>query len=355
MNVGDIFNSNKPELTQDKRYNVGQISEKTGLQKQSDGSWAPPKLSERRMAEKTHQGVLNTLSKMSDDNPVVKAAKKEIEQKALEKMMSEQKGDPRSQEEKDAYARMNGSANAEEMEKSRQEALEFEQRWRRGEIDEHGNELKKADTEPEEKRHHVSVRNTSVSPNNMYDKISGNFYNSKHIEDLESDLADLGYSMDDVNEEYAVVSNNSGSQFELKFGAHGDGRDFTVEDFKLIYQDEDDDEDYDTDDSAPKLTGDSSIKLSHIVRDKRYNIGDISEKTGLQKTANGWVTPKETKYGKVTEKNGQIGIQQKLGKGSQFMPEKAKHKQNAHSQTLHQDTTQQNVQSRIRILIKQGS
>ena len=31
------------------------------------------------------------------------------------------------------------------------------------------------------------------------------------------------------------------------------------------------------------------------VEDKRYNIGDISQKTGLQKTANGWVKPKNGK------------------------------------------------------------
>jgi hypothetical protein len=33
----------KREQTQDKKYNVGEISQKTGLQKQQDGSWAPPK------------------------------------------------------------------------------------------------------------------------------------------------------------------------------------------------------------------------------------------------------------------------------------------------------------------------
>lgn len=31
------------------------------------------------------------------------------------------------------------------------------------------------------------------------------------------------------------------------------------------------------------------------VEDRRYNIGEISEKTGLQKTANGWVKPKNGK------------------------------------------------------------
>lgn len=32
-----------------------------------------------------------------------------------------------------------------------------------------------------------------------------------------------------------------------------------------------------------------------LVEDRTYNIGEISEKTGLQKTANGWVKPKSNK------------------------------------------------------------
>jgi hypothetical protein len=32
-----------------------------------------------------------------------------------------------------------------------------------------------------------------------------------------------------------------------------------------------------------------------LVEDRAYNIGEISEKTGLQKTANGWVKPKSNK------------------------------------------------------------
>ena len=32
-----------------------------------------------------------------------------------------------------------------------------------------------------------------------------------------------------------------------------------------------------------------------VTEDRRYNIGEISEKTGLQKTANGWVKPKNGK------------------------------------------------------------
>ena len=70
------------------------------------------------------------------------------------------------------------------------------------------------------------------------------------------------------------------------------------------------------------------------TEDKVYQIGEISQKTGLQKTANGWVKPKngkqpgaknaETNYGKVEKKDGKWGVQQKLGKGSQFIEHKDK-------------------------------
>ena len=46
------------------------------------------------------------------------------------------------------------------------------------------------------------------------------------------------------------------------------------------------------DSAPPRLTRDTKIRLSRIKReqtqDRRYRIGEISEKTGLQKTANGW-------------------------------------------------------------------
>lgn len=58
------------------------------------------------------------------------------------------------------------------------------------------------------------------------------------------------------------------------------------------------------------------------IKDARrtYKPGEISEKTGKQKQPDGtWKDPDVTKYGKVKKnKNGEIGIQQTLGKGSRF-------------------------------------
>lgn len=72
------------------------------------------------------------------------------------------------------------------------------------------------------------------------------------------------------------------------------------------------------------------------VEDRTYQIGEISQKTGLQKTAEGWVTPKgkanaaieakgksekaETSFGKVVQENGKWGVRTKMGSHSSFMP-----------------------------------
>lgn len=57
---------------------------------------------------------------------------------------------------------------------------------------------------------------------------------------------------------------------------------------------------------------------------RTYQIGEISETTGMQKTANGWRPPKETKFGKVQQnKEGQWGVQTKQGKGSDFLKHKS--------------------------------
>lgn len=78
-------------------------------------------------------------------------------------------------------------------------------------------------------------------------------------------------------------------------------------------------------DSAPReLTGDCKIKIRPETQDKVYQIGEISQKTGLQKTANGWRPPQETKFGKVKQnKEGQWGVQVKQGKGSDFLKHKS--------------------------------
>ncbi|MBQ1778292.1 MAG: hypothetical protein IIZ93_09080 [Acidaminococcaceae bacterium] len=77
---------------------------------------------------------------------------------------------------------------------------------------------------------------------------------------------------------------------------------------------------------ANRYTQDGRDELAKLqeTEDVKYKTGDISQKTGLQKQPDGsWAPPKETKYGKVQQnKEGKWGVQQKLGKGSQFLEHK---------------------------------
>ena len=71
---------------------------------------------------------------------------------------------------------------------------------------------------------------------------------------------------------------------------------------------------------ADRYSKEGCEKIAAEIEDKRYKTGEISQATGLQKQPDGsWAPPKSTKYGKVTtNKNGEVGIQQTLGKGSKF-------------------------------------
>ena len=127
----------------------------------------------------------------------------------------------------------------------------------------------------------AAPRREAVSAGRMMKDLDGNFWSRP--EDFKEDITSRGWDVDEMTNEYAVISNEAGSQYEVRFDDHSDEGDLTVRNFKALQIDEDDDDDS-LEDSAPTL--------SEIV-DRVYNIGEISEKTGLQKTANGWVKPKK--------------------------------------------------------------
>jgi len=63
----------------------------------------------------------------------------------------------------------------------------------------------------------------------------------------------------------------------------------------------------------------------NLAEDEKYNIGDISKKTGLQKTANGWVEPKKAKAGAGKPKQDKVGNFMKAYERGDF----GKYQQNA--------------------------
>ena len=127
----------------------------------------------------------------------------------------------------------------------------------------------------------AAPKREAVSAGRMMKDLDGNFWSRP--EDFKEDITSRGWDVDEMTNEYAVISNEAGSQYEVRFDDHSDDGDLTVRNFKALQIDEDDDDDS-LEDAAPSL--------SEIV-DRVYNIGEISEKTGLQKTANGWVKPKK--------------------------------------------------------------
>lgn len=72
----------KIRQTQDVKYNTGDISQKTGLQKQPDGSWAPPKTG-KTPGSKPEEQTATEAAKTSQEKPV---------RKSLNQIMLEKKG-----------------------------------------------------------------------------------------------------------------------------------------------------------------------------------------------------------------------------------------------------------------------
>lgn len=97
----------------------------------------------------------------------------------------------------------------------------------------------------------------AVSSRRMQKDLDGNFWSRP--EDFKEDITSRGWDVEEMNNEYAVISNEAGSQYEVRFDDHSDDGDLTVRTFKPLMIDEDDDDG--PEDAAPKLTGDTRIKV----------------------------------------------------------------------------------------------
>ena len=187
----------------DKVYQIGEISEKTGLQKTANG-WVKPK------SGKTA------------------GAKKDDAEEWYEKERE--------------YVDKHGAPAGTTKPESAEEWLEREY---------------KAAGERESKP--AAPRRESVSAGRMQKDLDGNFWSRP--EDFKEDITSRGWDVDEMTNEYAVISNEAGSQYEVRFDDHSDDGDLTVKRFKALQIDEDDDDDS-LEDSAPRvLTGDCKIRV----------------------------------------------------------------------------------------------
>jgi hypothetical protein len=107
----------------------------------------------------------------------------------------------------------------------------------------------------------AASRREAVSAGRMMKDLDGNFWSRP--EDFKEDITSRGWDVDEMTNEYAVISNEAGSQYEVRFDDHSDDGDLTVRNFKALQIDEDDDDDS-LEDAAPRirqLTGDTRIRV----------------------------------------------------------------------------------------------
>ena len=108
----------------------------------------------------------------------------------------------------------------------------------------------------------AAPRREAVSAGRMMKDLDGNFWSRP--EDFKEDITSRGWDVDEMTNEYAVISNEAGSQYEVRFDDHSDDGDLTVRTFKALQIDEDDEDDSLEEDAAPKirqLTGDCKIRV----------------------------------------------------------------------------------------------
>ena len=108
----------------------------------------------------------------------------------------------------------------------------------------------------------AAPRREAVSAGRMMKDLDGNFWSRP--EDFKEDITSRGWDVEEMTNEYAVISNEAGSQYEVRFDDHSDDGDLTVRTFKALQIDEDDEDDSLEEDAAPKirqLTGDCKIRV----------------------------------------------------------------------------------------------
>lgn len=189
----------KREAVTDKTYKIGEISQKTGLQKQPDGSWAPPKGGAKPAAKK-------------DTAPDFKIGS-------------------------DVKVKVNGGRPG-KITEIRGDVVTVEMPAQ-GELPARRDQYYKSDLEAAGAKE--PSKRESVSAGRMQKDLDGNFWSRP--DDFKEDITSRGWDVEEMNNEYAVISNDKGSQWEVRFDDHSDDGDLTVRTFKPLMIDEDDDED----------------------------------------------------------------------------------------------------------------
>jgi hypothetical protein len=298
------------EETEDKVYQIGEISQKTGLQKTANGWVKPPRNKEIQNAGKHAESV--------------KAAQKAKKEEARRQQRAEGEANARAFQEKVEKGEIKPGAKRPEPESVWSWLnREYEAAGQREKEQE---ENKPAAEKPERFDYRSSMEKDPRSAASFKGAVSHSIPMNQTDRDELEGLSKF------MSEEKATYQNALKNRAQALVDGHKGNGDWFPEKEKAIMKIakavgfdkelhkfiEEENRGYDlgySEDSAPSL--------SEIV-DRVYNIGEISEKTGLQKTAQGWRPPQETKFGKVKQnKEGQWGVQVKQGKGSDFLKHKS--------------------------------
>ena len=269
--------------TEDKVYQIGEISQKTGLQKTANG-WKPPKETKFGKVKQNKEGQWGVQTKQGKGSDFLKHKSEKEASRALANYTrgynttERSKQDPHSDEARqqkqwnketekirknnNAERRAEHAENAKKGNEARQEKIE-QLRNRafnktqleglsKGKLDKLYEQEFKTESKP-------APRREAVSAGRMQKDLDGNFWSRP--EDFKEDITSRGWDVDEMTNEYAVISNEAGSQYEVRFDDHSDDGDLTVKRFKALQIDEDDDDDS-LEDKAPRvLTGDTRIRV----------------------------------------------------------------------------------------------
>lgn len=287
--------------TEDKVYQIGEISQKTGLQKTANG-WVKPKNGKQpgvkketpeefiKNAKEKQQFKTEARLKEEQARPqkAIESARQNFEEykkenpdwqnKSEEEIYRELGKKAREAESKPVLSQTDGKGNKVEIKITPTKGGGFY-------VDKYVNgkkvginnantresaeakaksmmEQHMADPDYKAEEKPAAPRREAVSAGRMMKDLDGNFWSRP--EDFKEDITSRGWDVDEMTNEYAVISNEAGSQYEVRFDDHSDDGDLTVRTFKALQIDEDDEDDSLEEDAAPKirqLTGDTRIRV----------------------------------------------------------------------------------------------
>lgn len=301
--IEELYRVTKTDRYTQDAYQVGEISRKTGLQKQSDGTWAPPKngapkgakqiarIPEADHPKRRDSDILSNRDYTESNKAYAERSRqlhaKADKERAERNANAENKTSAIMQEAKErnlsgpqlkdfVFSKIWEGQNIDHVQSSMEA-----QDWSLTEADDGINVYEKADgskvtmqlegskvksvdysapgTKEAKPEKNPAPKTESVSSRRMQKDLDGNFWSRP--EDFKEDITSRGWDVEEMNNEYAVISNEAGSQYEVRFDDHSDDGDLTVRTFKPLMIDEDD-EDEGIEDAAPrKLTGDTKIRV----------------------------------------------------------------------------------------------